>query len=42
MSFGEFSVPADMHDVVYFDMIERGYIPQETEADFPDFELEIL
>lgn len=38
----EFTIPADMHDAVYWDMIDRGFVPAETEADFPDFELEVL
>lgn len=25
--FGEFTVPAELHDIVYFDLVERGYIP---------------
>ena len=42
--FGEFTVSAEMHDAVYFDLLDAGF----EEVDFPerevasDFELEML
>ena len=42
--FGEFTVPAELHDAVYFDLLEA----ELEEVDFPerevapDFELEML
>ena len=32
--FGEFTVPASVHDVVYFDLIERGYIEVPTTEEY--------
>ena len=32
--FGEFTVPAYLHDAVYLDLIEAGYV----EVDFPERE----
>jgi hypothetical protein len=40
--FGEFTVPADMHDLVYFDLVAKGYIPQEPDAKLPASELETV
>jgi len=40
--FGEFTVPADMHDLIFFDLIDKGYIPQEPDAKLPTPELETV
>ena len=37
--FGEFTVSASMHDAVWYDMIDRGYVEVATE--FVDKEIEI-
>ena len=42
--FGEFTVPAAMHDAVYFDLLDAGYVEVEVQAKEEqfDFELEML
>jgi len=37
--FGEFTVPAYAHDMVFFDLVERGYI--EVSSGFVDKEVEM-
>ena len=34
--FGEFTVPAYMHDAVYFDLVEAGFIPVDSELEVID------
>lgn len=33
--FEEFTVPAYLHDSVFYDMVEKGYIPMEINDPVP-------
>ena len=37
MEFKEFNIPAEMHDSVFFDLVEKGFIVVEKEIDYKDF-----